>query len=582
MKNNRIISIVIVAIAALSITLPVAAQTYTFLCNVTMGENGAWGMQCAPYLPTPLPTLLPPTATPEPTATATALPPTATPEPTQAPPTVAPTLAPTVAPTVAPTQAPATATPMPTATTGPISPLPTPTMVMPTATATATAGPISPLPTPAPTATAGAPVAGIAPYPSAPKCPTHDPNVWHSIWDSQRGCYYDHEHGDNPALVNDIFGAPPSWAGSLIPAFGQHFEMHDESQHPGWKWEVNRTLPMAGCYGWDGCVIAFRALTHFGPNGADHANHTYYIEMLVERHDGSRGIVKTGGEWVLGILHSPYKTNWVPLPGQDPPNAAKWQITPNYGTATQAQSADPYRAHVDCEEFKFFLTRSYNWPKSGDIQGAGGGHNIWHFWIMDDDLPAQNGGRLYGMTPFVHLSQSKFDAKSCVQINADGTISQPTAWQLDPVHCPILANGAVGCRFNNSVGPMAMSVHAIFDNGRFGWLDGSQWDNDGRKDGYLNIATFVKSRLYNPDGSQIDGRPDPKRFLTEAANCTASDPSCAPLILQNFPVGEYGWESENVAKNGRWDITKNHDIGYRADGTVDPAFANTWWLGPNN
>lgn len=38
-----------------------------------------------------------------------------------------------------------------------------------------------------------------APYPDAPPCETHDSTVWHGVWDSERGCHYDHSHGVNPA-----------------------------------------------------------------------------------------------------------------------------------------------------------------------------------------------------------------------------------------------------------------------------------------------------------------------------------------------------------------------------------------------
>ncbi len=52
-------------------------------------------------------------------------------------------------------------------------------------------------PTPQPS-----PVGGIQPYPGAPLCPDsgtgHDNSLFHALWDSTRGCHYDHEHGTNP------------------------------------------------------------------------------------------------------------------------------------------------------------------------------------------------------------------------------------------------------------------------------------------------------------------------------------------------------------------------------------------------
>jgi hypothetical protein len=52
---------------------------------------------------------------------------------------------------------------------------------------------------------------GIAPYPDAPLCTdtgeAHDNNLFHTLWDSTRGCHYDHEHGQNPFMqkVVDTF-----------------------------------------------------------------------------------------------------------------------------------------------------------------------------------------------------------------------------------------------------------------------------------------------------------------------------------------------------------------------------------------
>src|SRR5688500_17378174 len=43
---------------------------------------------------------------------------------------------------------------------------------------------------------------GIAPYLDAPLCPdsgeAHDHSLFHTLWDSTRGCHYDHEHGQDP------------------------------------------------------------------------------------------------------------------------------------------------------------------------------------------------------------------------------------------------------------------------------------------------------------------------------------------------------------------------------------------------
>jgi len=111
------------------------------------------------------------TNTPEPIETPTPQPPTATLEPTETPTPQPPTAAPE--PTETPTPQPPTATPEPDG--------------------------------------------DVEPYADAPACPSHDDRAFHALWDAERGCHYDHEHGDNPHDVDHIFGTEfYDWAGGEI------------------------------------------------------------------------------------------------------------------------------------------------------------------------------------------------------------------------------------------------------------------------------------------------------------------------------------------------------------------------------
>ena len=78
----------------------------------------------------------------------------------------------------------------------------------------------SPMPASTETAAASTPVpqSGTSePYAAAPECPTHDPDEWHGLWDFIRGCYYNHEHGDDPSLADAYFGeAGVLWGGQTI------------------------------------------------------------------------------------------------------------------------------------------------------------------------------------------------------------------------------------------------------------------------------------------------------------------------------------------------------------------------------
>ena len=42
----------------------------------------------------------------------------------------------------------------------------------------------------------------------------HDPTKWHTLVNVEAKCHYDHEHGDDPHYVDDIFGEPGDWFAS--------------------------------------------------------------------------------------------------------------------------------------------------------------------------------------------------------------------------------------------------------------------------------------------------------------------------------------------------------------------------------
>jgi hypothetical protein len=79
----------------------------------------------------------------------------------------------------------------------------------------------------------------IQPYAGAPECPTHDNTQWHALWDSVRGCHYNHTHGDDPSLADKYFGpAGTLWGGQTIsyPFAASAHENH--MKHGGYKYSV--------------------------------------------------------------------------------------------------------------------------------------------------------------------------------------------------------------------------------------------------------------------------------------------------------------------------------------------------------
>lgn len=127
---------------------------------------------------------------------------------------------------ITPTPVPPTMTPLPpTATPIPPTPTETPVSITPTA--------VPPTPPPG----------NVQPYVGAPACPSHDPTVWHGLWDSVRGCHYDHEHGSDPATMNGVFGPwAAQWGGQQISYpwqtyhSGEHGVTYEnDAKHGGYK-----------------------------------------------------------------------------------------------------------------------------------------------------------------------------------------------------------------------------------------------------------------------------------------------------------------------------------------------------------
>lgn len=249
----------------------------------------------------------PPTYTAEPTITPTA---TVTPTATS---TITPTATSTVTPTF-------TATVTPTRTSTP-TPTFTPT-ITPTATMTAT---------PTPTTQANIPA-----YAGAPLCAQHDPSVWHSLWNSQLGCHYDHEHGANPNAMASYLISGTAITYGNIEAYtgvqlGYLWQTTGENtyKHTGYHILSAVNLPceqqnyLYMPANQRKCVRSFRIVAH-----VDHATregigrfHSFSAEVEgCNRNYTVCGIIRTGGINDTGDAHAPYKTTCVePLGSNRPP-----------------------------------------------------------------------------------------------------------------------------------------------------------------------------------------------------------------------------------------------------------------------
>jgi hypothetical protein len=174
--------------------------------------------------------------------------------------------------------------------------------------------------TAAPTATA-APVATSTPLPSGvTRCAVHDPRRWHGLYDPENNCYHDHEHGQDPHALDDVFGTAIyatmggyelgyPWQTSMTMPSG-HIMMENDvwpnGKHQGYKIFTREGLPCRSVFGSQLCVTDMRFWVHFVGSELD-ANaqrHSFYGEARVcEVANPTRcGIIRAGRHLNFGTI----------------------------------------------------------------------------------------------------------------------------------------------------------------------------------------------------------------------------------------------------------------------------------------
>lgn len=205
------------------------------------------------------------------------------------------------------------------------------------------------------------PGGGSQAYAGAPLCPSHDDRLAHGLWDAARS--YDHTHNDNPndARAVAIFGPASNYL--LGKTISYPWQTHNHAgveenvaKHNGYKWMVDVDLPPLYLkVNWLGtptpnAVKAIRTQYHFLSTNADARVrlHSFWAEMqLCPANDMNNcGIVRGGGLWDTGIMHAPYKQQWVPIPGEDPANLEGKIFRPGVDDPNVSwPTVDPYRGH---------------------------------------------------------------------------------------------------------------------------------------------------------------------------------------------------------------------------------------------
>jgi len=403
----------------------------------------------------------------------------------------------------------------------------------------------SPTPQASPTTGPG----GNAPYPDAPLCAdsggAHNTSLFHTLWDSERRCHYDHEHGQNP-FTPDVAAAFPGFdLHALLGHVGvghtnPSSPMENTMKHGGMKWNVQLVHPQ-GCQGFEsstnginGSVIQYHNFGDYsvelnGPvhstvallrqcNAADSADYGYLYTVQLQNY---------------GQVVVPYQGTVFPYP--------------HYSVPAYDGARGPYLS-VNCigqvPQFRQSL---------GEAQRGVSASN----WTSK---PTGRGARPESSTLFRLLFRAA-DAYQNFDWN-DQTYPYTFLWlctsdggqTYDPA----------GCRYNNST----TQVHEIAGEIPAAWDNLPGFDTD-------------------PEVGRITAEGYTTRFGQLNPACNAPGDDCHPIKLVRAFVGTYG--SVLVLTPGKGanlvPYLPERDI-YFCGGQVcaegDPGAAASGWIGPHN
>lgn len=455
-----------------------------------------------------------------------------------------------VSPTTAPTLVSATNTPVPpTETLAPaITETPGPTDTLgPTVT-------LVPSLTPSPATTQVA----IAPYPSAPLCPDagagHDYSKFHTLWDSVRGCHYDHEHGQNPFTAEVAAAFPGLDLLSLncymqVGGCNPSSPIENLNKHGGMKWFVEPQTP-DGCDNTSGGVGPFEG----AQNGVDglvaqyHNFGDYSIEVNGRIHSvvAMVRVCNKANPSVKGYMFVSqfvdYGERCIPYQGETAPYPDN--PVPPYDCAF-----GPYLA-INC-------IHCGNREDTREAILAVNGDND-SLWTSKATGP--NAGTAYGSSLFKLL----FRVRDIYQVfdRADFEYPFTFVWMCS-------GDGGLtflqmpGCRYNNSTG----TIHEVA-----GTIPAT-WDNLAGFDtapavGFITASGFVT------------------HFGQLAPDCVAPGPDCFTIQMINMPVGTYG-DKLTAGKISNTDPSNTPERDLYFCGQVQcaetsPGAQASGWLGPQN
>ena len=387
------------------------------------------------------------------------------------------------------------------------------------------------------------------PIPNAPLCSdsgaVHDNVKFHTLWDSVRGCHYDHEHGENP-FTAEVANAFPGFElrtllGNVeIGHTNLSSPMENTMKHGGFKWQATLATPQ-NCAGFEGATQGVNAAVIQYHNFGD-----YSIELEGRIHTSASLIrqCNSSNPTDYGYLYVPqfqeYGQRVVPYQG----------TVFNYPNTPQPafdSGGGPYLS-VNCigdvPQCRSSLTvarrntAASNWtskPTGRGVRPTTSGIFRLLFRISDTYQNYDWNDQEY---PFTFLWICSSDG---------GRTYSP-----------------VGCEYNNST----TQVHEIAGDIPASWDNLAGFDTDSRV-GRITAQGYVT------------------RFGDLATECDRAGIDCHPIKMLNAFVGSYGsvlFFTEGKGQN-LGPLNPERDI-YFCNGQVcsdgDPGATPSGWIGKNN
>jgi len=394
----------------------------------------------------------------------------------------------------------------------------------------------------------------VEPYPEAPLCPDsgllHNYIEFHTIWDSMRGCHYDHEHGTNPFTpeMDAILPGIESFLGGVqIGSTNPSSPIENVLKHGGEKWDAIISNPhgcLAGFEGAEWCVKAAAIQYHNFGNYAVEFNariHSAEGFLLVcdPANPSDCGTLYTSQLEDYGQRVTPYQGTVLPYPDNFfpeyvSPRGPYFTIDCVYLELTGCRSTLSFIRDRNLNTNSIWTSKPTGFP--GEPRPASSTILKLLFRVRDTYQVLDSRDLVYPFTfPFV--------------CSSDGGVTY----------------NPIGCKYNNST----TAIHEVSG------IIPASWDN---------LVDFDT----NPEVGRITAEGYTDRFgtLVLPLDCTIPSDDCFPIKMENMFIGSYG-DFLTLIKTSNTTITSNPPRNiYFCGGVVcaetAPGAIASGWIGPEN